>query len=368
MNKLTILATTIAFTFAGCSSTFLATAPENNISDLMVTFDESKGMYQLNWQATDTEQAVKIFVSSEQNGVDKKVIAKANSTQYQWQAEGEKGRKYFTVQPENGEADNAASRLLPLEKGRNFRELGGYETVDGKTVKWGKLFRSGVLSNLTDNDYKYLDNLGIKTIVDLRDNNERATEVTQWKAGEVETISTDYGQVLDMKKFARALMDPELNEEKAIMLFAQMYPSLAETQKENYTAMFDRLAAKDDGILFHCSAGKDRTGVAGVLILTALGVDKEVAIQDYLLSEQYLDPKELFHVPENMSQEQQKMYAFFSKLPPEIMQVFAGTRRPMIEAAIAHMETKSGSVLNYIHEELGVSEQDLANIRKHYLN
>ncbi|GHE95972.1 tyrosine-protein phosphatase [Thalassotalea profundi] len=362
MKKLSIL--TSALIFAGCTTT----PPQNNISDLTVTYDESKNLYQLNWQATQAKQDVEILVASDEQGSDAKVIASANDDQYQWQSTGAKGRKYFTVKPANGQADNAASRLLPLEKGRNFRELGGYETVDGKTVKWGKLFRSGALANLTNNDYQYIDNLGIKTVVDFRDNNERATEVTDWKASDVEVISKDYGQVLDMKKFAKALMDPSLNEEKATMLFAQMYPSLTETQKENYTAMFNRLATKDDGLLFHCTAGKDRTGVAGVLILTALGVDKEVAIQDYLLSEQYLDPKELFHVPENMSPEQEKMYAFFSKLPEEIVQVFAGTRRPMIEAAISHMETKSGSILNYIQQELNVSEQDLANIRKHYLN
>ncbi|MBU2870954.1 tyrosine-protein phosphatase [Colwellia sp. E2M01] len=364
MKKLSIIASAFALTFAGCTST----PPVNNISDLTVTFNENNGMYQLNWQASNETQDVEILVASDKSGADAKVIGKAAAEQYQWKAEGEKGRKYFTVMPSNGEADSAASRLLPLEGGRNFRELGGYETVDGKTVKWGKLFRSGALSNLTETDYQYIDNLNIKTVVDFRDNNERATEVTNWQASDVEVVNKDYGQVLDMKKFAKALMDPTLDEEKATMLFASMYPSLTDTQKENYTTMFNRLSTSDDGLLFHCTAGKDRTGVAGVLVLTALGVDKEVAIQDYLLSEQYLDPEELFHVPENMSEEQKRMYAFFSKLPPEVMQVFAGTRRPMIEAAIAHMEAQSGSVLNYIQQELDVSDQDLANIRKHYLN
>lgn len=362
MKRLSML--TLALTFAGYTSA----ASVNNISDLTVAYDETKNMYQLNWQATQDKESVEISVSSDEKGSDTKVIANANTDQYQWEATGDKGRKYFTVKPINGQADNAASRLLPLEKGRNFRELGGYETMNGKNVKWGKLFRSGALSNLTKNDYKYLDNMGIKTIVDFRDNNERATEVTNWQAGNVEIISKDYGQVIEMEEFAQVLMDPELDEHKATMLFAQMYPNLAETQKENYTAMFNRLSTKDDALLFHCTAGKDRTGVAGVLILTALGVDKETAIQDYLLSEQYLDPKELFHVPENMSEEQKKMYSFFNKLPEDIIKVFAGTRRPMIEAAITHMETKSGSVLDYIKQELNVSEQDLVSIRNNYLH
>jgi len=306
MKKLSMLTTALALTFAGCSTT----PPVNTMNDSMVEYEQVM----------------------------------------------------------NAMENNDENRLLPLEKGRNFRELGGYKTIDGKTIKWGKLFRSGVLSKLTDSDYQYLESKGIKTIVDFRDNNERATEVTEWKAGDVEIISKDYGQVLDMKKFAKALMDPNLDEQKATMLFAKMYPSLTETQTDNYTAMFNRLSTTDDGLLFHCTAGKDRTGVAGVLILTALGVDKETAIQDYLLSEQYLDPKELFHVPKNMSPEQEKMYTFFSQLPEDIIKVFAGTRRPMIEAAITHMEEKSGSMLNYIKEELNVSEADLANIRENYLN
>ena len=83
-------------------------------------------------------------------------------------------------------------RLLPLEGGRNFRDLGGYETVDGKTVKWGRLYRSGVLTHLTGDDYDYLREREISTIVDFRSTGERAGEPTNWQAGSVMELTWDY--------------------------------------------------------------------------------------------------------------------------------------------------------------------------------
>lgn len=356
----------VAFTLAACSA-----IPENNISALDVTFDQANSTYKLNWLATDNTQTVEVLVASdisEISGKNHKVVAEITGNQFQWPKQGAHQRKYFTIRPKNGTQASSASRLLPLEKGRNFRDLGGYQTTDGKTVKLGKLFRSGILSNLTDNDYNYIADLGIKSVVDFRDQNERASEVTQWKAGDMTLIYEDYSQVVDMQEFAKVLMDPSLNQQKAERLFAKMYPEIVKQQTQNYSQMFDQLASTGEPLLFHCTAGKDRTGVAGVLILTALGVDKETAIKDYLLSEQYLDPNELFHAPEDMDPEQQKMYAFFSKLPKDVVKVFAGVRRPMIEEAIAYMETTSGSVLNYIQQELKVSDDELQQIRKYYLN
>ena len=76
----------------------------------------------------------------------------------------------------------AANRVLPLEGGRNFRDLGGYETEDGRRVRWCRLFRSGAMARLTPSDYSYLSTLGIRVVCDFRSRAERADEPTRWLA------------------------------------------------------------------------------------------------------------------------------------------------------------------------------------------
>ena len=102
-------------------------------------------------------------------------------------------RLYFWVQGENNQAIMIAERVLPLEGGRNFRDLGGYQTATGKVVKWGVLYRSGVMSELTQQDHTYLKNLGIAQICDFRSIEERTEEPTNWQSiGAVTYSATDY--------------------------------------------------------------------------------------------------------------------------------------------------------------------------------
>ena len=259
------------------------------------------------------------------------------------------------------------ARLLPLEGGRNFRDLGGYRTTDGKQVKWGKLYRSGVLTGLTDSDYTYLANRNIEAIVDFRSTSERKEEPTYWRTGEPQVYSWDYDLDVDMTEFTEMLGDPEFSVEKFDAMMTEMYPGLAESQKPHYRAMFSELVDDDKPVLFHCSAGKDRTGVAAALILTALGVDRETVIADYELSEQYLDPGEFFDKLENPTSEQQAMAAFYERMPESMKGIILRTRGPYLEAVFATMESQSGSVLGYIQKELLVSDEQLAILRAYYL-
>ena len=79
-------------------------------------------------------------------------------------------RPYFYMRTADGGGQRVAVRLLPLEGGRNFRDLGGYPTLDGRRVRWGRVFRSGMMANLTDADYDYLSALGIRVVCDFRSN------------------------------------------------------------------------------------------------------------------------------------------------------------------------------------------------------
>ncbi|WP_299595375.1 tyrosine-protein phosphatase [uncultured Microbulbifer sp.] len=264
-------------------------------------------------------------------------------------------------------SDVEQTRLLPLEGGRNFRDLGGYQTANGKTVKWGKMYRSGVLANLTADDYDYLRNRDIATIVDFRSTKERAGEPTNWQAGSVMELKWDYDMGNWEQEFAKVLSNPDFDKEDLVKMMDKGYVGLVHQQTPAYRAMFQKLIESDDPLLFHCSAGKDRTGIGAALILTALGVDRETVRQDYMLSNETLKGSNMLELPEDASEKQKRMFAFFSQLPQDVRQVLAGVEISWLEAAFAEMERQHGSVEAYIETELDVDQTELALLRSRLL-
>lgn len=263
-------------------------------------------------------------------------------------------------------------RLLPLEGGRNFRDLGGYKTVDGKTVKWRKVFRSGIMSELTENDYKYLADLGIVTICDYRASDERANEPTDWKAGVIDYVTFPdpvEGNPADNPMF-KALMDPDATAEDVKKGMAEGYYKIAYDQAPNYAIMFDRLAAGEIPLAFNCSAGKDRAGTSAALLLTALGVPRETIVHDYSLSDDYVDYMEAFMSDEKRKEakEGNSPYAFLFEIPKEKVAPLLASHPEYIEATFAALEDKHGSVMNFIKEELDVTDAELTAIRSALLH
>ncbi|MDO8909444.1 MAG: tyrosine-protein phosphatase [Pseudohongiella sp.] len=258
--------------------------------------------------------------------------------------------------------------LIPLEGGRNFRDLGGYQTMDGRTVKSGKLFRSGVLHHMTAADYQKVQNLGIRTVVDFRAIEERESEPTNWGAGDVTMMtwnySMDFGQDTNiLAEFA----NPALDAAGAEALMSQMYRGMAEEQKPHYAGMFATLTSSDDPLLFHCTAGKDRTGIAAALLLTALGVDRETVIQDYVLSEVIAGLPEYQNSAPALDENMDSTYAFLANMPPAALAALMGTRRVYIESAFDAMTTQYGSVDAYIRDELGMDNARIEQLKANFL-
>lgn len=277
-------------------------------------------------------------------------------------------QKTLTEQSSSVEKNSYASeqKVLKLEGGRNFRQLGGYKADDGRTVKWDLLYRSGALHQLTKADYEELAKRDIATVIDFRATNERNKDVTQWQADPIKHMTWDYQLEFDKEAFGKLMRKPgEVTEADMEQLMVQMYPSLVDSQKPHYKAMFTRLLETDKPVLFHCTAGKDRTGIAAALILTSLGVDKQTVINDYVMSEQLLDPAEMMKATDEHKAD--PMYAAFARLPKPALKAIMGTRASYLEAAFTKMERQSGSVENYIQTELEVSPAQMTQLRAKYL-
>jgi protein-tyrosine phosphatase len=236
-----------------------------------------------------------------------------------------------------------ARRVIPLEGQSNFRDLGGYESADGRHVKWGEIFRSGELSHLTGEDYGRISALGIRTVYDLRDQSEQTSQRTAWAAGPIHAFASTK-QETD-SSFAKALAAPDLDADKAHALLASFYSQMPRTYAPEYRAIFHELLEGHTPLLLHCTAGKDRTGLGSALILAALGVPRATIIRDYSLTDQLLKPARLPPTPF-----MQRMMS----LPPNVLQAMTRADPAYIEAAFNSIQKDYGSTDKYLDAELDV--------------
>ena len=253
-------------------------------------------------------------------------------------------------------ATAAQQRVLPLQGGQNFRDLGGYRTRTGKAVRWGVLFRSGAMNGLTAADYAYLEKIGIRTVCDFRSTAEREAAPVRWPGDQTPTVfADDYAMDMGGMDF-RAAAGWSTEDAKARM--AALYPHLLDQFNGQYRRMFAQLLAGNVPLAFNCSAGKDRTGIAAALVLTALDVPRETVIGDYLLSNRYFDPKKVGSTDPST--------AAWTKLPPPVVQAFMGVDRTYIEAVFKVIDAHPGGARGYLRDRLGLGDAELKQLRTRY--
>ncbi len=173
------------------------------------------------------------------------------------------------------------NRYLHLEGGCNFRDVGGRTTADGRTVRWGHVYRTGVLRYLTPADTERLTSLGVRTICDLRRTDEREREPTRWPTPDVTTLTWEDGKdapAVTGRLSPRQQLDA--HDMRTAML--NMYRDLPRWMVPRVRGLFECVAGDRMPVVVHCSAGKDRTGFAVAMLHAALGVGAETVMQDYL--------------------------------------------------------------------------------------
>ncbi|OMC72499.1 hypothetical protein BK126_05110 [Paenibacillus sp. FSL H7-0326] len=272
-------------------------------------------------------------------------------------------RVYFKIKGGSGSTITVAERKLPLKGTINFRDLGGYRTADGHTVKWGKLYRSDELAALTESDIAYLIKTGLKTDLDYRTSNEVKQKPDPVIEGVTYVLNSVFedsgdsdnsGQPVDFK----ALLAGEPGE-LAIKVNRDMVAA-PDAFKQLFELILDPANA---AVLQHCTAGKDRTGLGSALVLLALGVPEETVIEDYLLSNKYREQltKATLEamLKRNVINVNDKSF--------EGMKALLEVRREYIEAAIEEMKNSYGSVDSYLEKGLGLTAEKRAKLKKLYL-
>jgi protein-tyrosine phosphatase len=252
------------------------------------------------------------------------------------------------------------SRVLPLEGVRNFRDLGGYHTTQGRRVRWRQLFRSASLGSSTPRDQALLDSLGLRVICDLRATDERAKEPVRWSGGAApRRLERDYA--LDLGILAQAMARPGASLPEGRAAFHDFYSTLPTLFAGSYRALFAALLAGEAPLAINCSAGKDRTGVGAALVLAALGVPRVTIVEDYLLSNEHYRPG-----PEVAVAMSGRHGQWLLALPPEMLQLMLTVDAGYLEAAFAAVERSHGSVERYLESALGVDADALEALRGRY--
>lgn len=325
---------------------------------------QAAGAYVLDWTSDLKDASVDVYVAGQPYAPasERTLLLKGQTTKPDVVQVQSSARPYFYIVDQSGKGQWAGERVLPLEGGRNFRDLGGYPTTDGRRVKWGQLYRSGSMASLTSADYDYLYSLGIKVVCDFRTTAERTAEPFDFPA---ESKITHWYRDYD---HAFGDMSPDLfkglTAEKMRDMMIEGYRRTADEQAPAYREMFRRLLADEIPLAFNCTAGKDRTGVAAALILSALGVPRDIIVEDYAMSERIVD----FHSElVGNGKEKDGAFSFLSSLPREVVAPLMRTEPAYIQTTFEVIEQKYGSVEGYLTSVLGLSPADLQQLRDRLL-
>lgn len=346
MNKLLIFISLSLIVIASCNTNTMnkATYTGNDLSDkVYITRDKTTKQASL---VINIPGKWELYSGSSVDNIDfSKSIAKGDSNGTYSLNVNDTARSYFQIVTEQGSAI-LAERHLPMTGGYNFRDLGGFKTTDGKYVKWGKVFRSDDLNKLTDADLKYLNSIPLISIIDFRSPSEIKLSPDKMPRSTRNNyaFSITPGNLSSIDDIKNMTTDQINNTMKSINQMLVTDSSCI----AQYRLYFDLLQDEaETPLMFHCSAGKDRTGMGAALFLYSLGVDEKTILNDYLSSNKYLGDK----------------YKPILTQHPNLKPLLE-VDESFLKAGIEQIKKDHGSIENYLTNILNV---DLNKMRQLYL-
>ena len=238
---------------------------------------------------------------------------------------------------------------IALEGASNVRDLGGYVGHYGRRVRTGLVFRSAALATLTSGDLQTMGALGLRVICDFRGVEERGRAPTVLRGPDIvslpiePSVGAGLRDILDTK---------ETTGEALFAVLERAYVAYALSSNAQYRALFARLLAGETPLLFHCSAGKDRTGFGAALLLTALGVAWTDVVADF----------------EATNRLWRRDTVPAGDLPPAIRESLLRAEPMLLTAAFAAAEQAHGSLDQYFENALGLDEAARGQLYEYYLD
>jgi protein-tyrosine phosphatase len=250
---------------------------------------------------------------------------------------------------------DSAKRHVVLQGAANFRDLGGYETKDGHHVKWGEIYRSADISKLTDADLEVLKSKKITYDVDLRGHQESAQAPDRINPGTDYILSPAGSDNLGdwMKNIAHVKRN---GGDSLMIVFYSKTDSLA----ARYKPFFDKLLGlpADQSLVFHCTAGKDRTGIGAALLLYSLGVPYDTIVQDYVATNYYRTAEN-----EKAINGMVKMMHMDKDVATSMLQA----KKEYLDATFAAITQQYGSVDNFLRNQVGLDDAKIKLLKSKFL-
>lgn len=240
-------------------------------------------------------------------------------------------------------------RVVALDGATNFRDLGGYEGHGGRPLRWRRLFRSDHLGGLTAADREVLAQLGLGSSLDFRGADERATATYEVPGVRQHALSIEPTVAQRMNDITAAGRELTVSDVEGLM--RDLYRALVQRHAARFAQFFAHLLQAEAPVVFHCTAGKDRTGVAAALLLSALGVPRDIVMQDYLLTNEVFRPP---WVPR-------------ADIAPEVLQALWGVQAGYLEAAFEVIDREHGGAERYLRQRVGLGEAELTALARRYL-
>ena len=272
-----------------------------------------------------------------------------------------------------------AQQFLPTKSIVNARDLGGYSAQDGRKVKDKLLIRAAHLADATDKDLEYLSQLPVSKVVDFRHDSEKVERADRKVSGAeniilpIDASGHAKEQMTDeeKKKFTRGKKKFDVRKlivfaafnEKGQKVAREMYPNLLfDPECQQQFAKFFRhvLATKDGAVFFHCTQGKDRTGVASALLLAALGASRETIVADFDATNK---------VYEKDVRKYTRRVKFMGGGEEEIgvVKAFMGCNTDNFVKALDRIDQEYGSLEAYLKGPIGLTDEDIQTLRERYL-
>jgi protein-tyrosine phosphatase len=250
---------------------------------------------------------------------------------------------------------------------RNFRDVGGLPTVDGRRVRFGVLFRSGHLAHATEDDAAFLSSLGLHTIFDFRNAADQKLEGPDVALPGVRNVNLPLSDPADGAEFWKMVRDGDLDELRGILAdgkgaqrMIDSYRMIIKERTAEHSRVLHALAEDSVPALMHCAAGKDRAGLSVAVTLLALGVEREAIVEDYLKSN-----------AKHRRYKVRRSSTSASAYSPEVMELLSplfDARAEYLSAAFAAIEETWGDVDTYLERGLGLTPQTRERLRERLLD
>ncbi|WP_374460855.1 tyrosine-protein phosphatase [Chryseobacterium taeanense] len=259
--------------------------------------------------------------------------------------------------PEYGKS--ITTKDINIKKVNNFRSVGNIRNIDGRTLKEGKLYRSANLFKLKRKSFNEIERLGIREIIDLRNSKEIAKKPDHLPSGIMYknySAFEDEGDQLDQAK--KLVLKGKVNGFDAEKRMLDFYKDYVTENPEIIKKIITEILESNEPVLYHCTAGKDRTGIITALILTILKFDKETIYNDYLLSNNYR--KELINKRLNLAE---NLHFLYPKMDIKVLEKLSWVETAYLDTSFNQINKEYGSTEKYIQDVLGINEDK----RKEYI-